>query len=89
MRLTHPQKRRGIPAAYYRPTSLNSSSSDMFLRPFYLVPAVIGAVAAVPTAKRASPSIQLDGGTFVGTSDGTVDKFLGIPFAKPPCVVFA
>ena len=59
----------------------------MFLRPFYLVPAVIGAVVAVPTAKRAAPSIQLDGGTFVGTSDGIVDRFLGIPFAKPPYVV--
>ena len=41
--------------------------------------AAIGGVAAAPT-------IQLDRGTFVGSSTGTVDKFLGIPFALPPYV---
>ncbi|KAI1788851.1 carotenoid ester lipase precursor [Ganoderma leucocontextum] len=56
----------------------------MFLRRFYFVPVVIGAAVAVPTAKRAVPSITLDDGTFIGISDGTVDRFLGIPFAKPP-----
>ena len=39
--------------------------------------AAIGGVAAAPT-------IQLDCGAFVGNSTGTVDKFLGIPFALPP-----
>ncbi|ETW82212.1 Esterase/Lipase [Heterobasidion irregulare TC 32-1] len=39
--------------------------------------AAIGGVAAVPT-------IQLDRGVFIGNSTGTVDKFLGIPFALPP-----
>lgn len=39
----------------------------------------IGGVAAVPT-------IQLDRGVFIGNSTGTVDKFLGIPFALPPYV---
>ncbi len=43
---------------------------------------------AVPTdpRKRAPPTIQLDQGTFVGTSDGTTNKFLGIPFGKAPYV---
>ena len=59
----------------------------MFIRPSCLLPAFIGAALAVPMAKRASPSVQLDDGTFVGTSDGVVDRFLGIPFAKPPYVL--
>ena len=32
------------------------------------------------------PEIHVDAATFVGTSYGSVDGFLGIPFAKPPCV---
>ena len=32
------------------------------------------------------PEIQVDAATFVGTSYGRVDGFLGIPFAKPPWV---
>lgn len=42
------------------------------------------AVSAVHQDTTASPMIQLDGGTFVGTSDGTTSKFYGIPFAKAP-----
>ena len=30
------------------------------------------------------PEIQVDAATFVGMSYGSVDGFLGIPFAKPP-----
>ncbi|EJF60948.1 carotenoid ester lipase precursor [Dichomitus squalens LYAD-421 SS1] len=56
----------------------------MFVRRSCLLAALVGAALAVPMTKRASPSIQLDEGTFVGTSDGVVDKYLGIPFAKPP-----
>lgn len=41
-------------------------------------------VEAIPTSKRANPTIQLDEGTFTGTTTGTIDKFLGIPFAQPP-----
>lgn len=43
---------------------------------------------ATPPAKRAdlSPTVQLDNATFIGTSDGTVDKFLGMPYVKPPYV---
>ena len=32
------------------------------------------------------PEIQVDAATFVGASYGSVDGFLGIPFAKPPWV---
>nr|VWO95946.1 Carboxylic ester hydrolase (EC [Ganoderma boninense] len=70
----------------------------MFSRPLCLVAFVIGTAFAVPLQEplglsrpeswgptsRPAPSIQLDHGTFMGTSDGTVYKFLGIPFAKPP-----
>ncbi|KAF4617351.1 hypothetical protein D9613_005823 [Agrocybe pediades] len=37
--------------------------------------------AAVPAV---GPTVKLDSGTFVGTSSGLTQKFLGIPFAKPP-----
>nr|VWO97518.1 Carboxylic ester hydrolase (EC [Ganoderma boninense] len=56
----------------------------MFLRSLFLVPFVVGAAFAVPTTQNAAPSITLDHGTFMGISNGTVDQFLGIPFAKPP-----
>ncbi|KAM5540838.1 hypothetical protein V8D89_005482 [Ganoderma adspersum] len=41
---------------------------------------------STPPAKRLDlfPNVQLDNGTFVGISDGTVDKYLGIPYVKPP-----
>lgn len=32
------------------------------------------------------PQVQLDQGTFNGVHNGTVDKFLGIHYAKPPLV---
>ena len=34
------------------------------------------------------PTIVLDNGTFVGSSEGDVSVFRGIPYAKPPCVRF-
>ena len=48
-----------------------------------------GAALGLPleVEKRASPSIQLDQGTFVGSSDGTTNRFLGIPFGKAPYVI--
>ncbi len=39
----------------------------------------------VPTPSNVS-TVILDHATFVGVSDGVANKFLGIPFAKPPCV---
>ncbi|EIW58852.1 carotenoid ester lipase [Trametes versicolor FP-101664 SS1] len=40
--------------------------------------------AAVAGAAIKSATVKLDGATVVGTSDGTVTQFLGIPFAQPP-----
>jgi hypothetical protein len=38
--------------------------------------------------ERAAPTIKLDAGTFTGTaSSSNTQSFLGIPFAKPPCVL--
>ena len=46
-------------------------------------------VAALPQfisaiGTRDSPQIRLDQGTFAGVRNGTVDRFLGIQYAKPP-----
>ena len=53
------------------------------------VSVVTGAALASPVVRgpASSPTVRLDNGTFVGTSDGTVNSFLGIPFAKPPYVL--
>ncbi|KAF8158420.1 carotenoid ester lipase precursor [Crassisporium funariophilum] len=48
-----------------------------------LVGLVLSAVYA-SAAPTAVPTIKLDGGTFTGKASGTTQKFLGIPFAKPP-----
>ncbi|KAI0793055.1 carotenoid ester lipase precursor [Irpex lacteus] len=50
---------------------------------FALYAALWSAVLAAP-ARRAAPTVTLDNGTFVGAASGKVNKFLGIPFAKPP-----
>ncbi|OJT15041.1 Lipase 1 [Trametes pubescens] len=39
---------------------------------------------AVAGATTNLATVKLDGATAVGTSDGTVTQFLGIPFAEPP-----
>jgi acetylcholinesterase len=39
---------------------------------------------ANPIVSRAAPSVSIKNGTIVGSSDGTVDSFKGIPFAEPP-----
>ncbi|KAI0718159.1 carotenoid ester lipase precursor [Cerioporus squamosus] len=56
----------------------------MLVRQLLLLLSVVGTAFAVPTEKRASPTVQLDQGTFVGTSNGVANKFLGIPFGKAP-----
>ena len=51
----------------------------------HIIPTLLsGYVALVAAISKAGPSVTLDNGTFVGTLDGTANKFLGIPFAKPP-----
>ncbi|EMD39501.1 hypothetical protein CERSUDRAFT_111813 [Gelatoporia subvermispora B] len=41
-------------------------------------------ILAAPSSRSLVPTVTLDQGTFVGVTDGTTDKFLGIPFAQPP-----
>ncbi|KAI9442991.1 carotenoid ester lipase precursor [Lactarius indigo] len=41
-------------------------------------------ILATPTIHPTSPIVTLDKGTFLGTMTGGVNKFLSIPFAKPP-----
>ncbi|KAI0754517.1 carotenoid ester lipase precursor [Daedaleopsis nitida] len=55
----------------------------MLTRLLCLLP-LVGVAFAVPTDKRAPPTVQLDAGTFIGSSDGTVNRFLGVPFGKAP-----
>ncbi|TCD60884.1 hypothetical protein EIP91_009375 [Steccherinum ochraceum] len=38
----------------------------------------------MPDAGSNSPTVVLDDGTFTGVTDGTSNRFLGIPFAVPP-----
>ena len=49
--------------------------------------AATATVLAVPTTTATPPIVTLDEGTFIGTSNGGVNTFLGIPFAQPPSVV--
>ena len=58
----------------------------MFARSLSLLLFLVSAAFAVPTdqANRDSPTVQLDQGIFVGSSKGTTNNFLGIPYAKAP-----
>lgn len=50
----------------------------------------IGVLLAVSTSATlgiplaGSPTVKLDNAIFTGLSEGSVSKFLGIPFAQPP-----
>ena len=63
-------------------------STTVFLPCLALLGVSAAGTPSTPPAKRLDlfPSVQLDNGTFVGISDGTVDKYLGIPYVKPPYV---
>lgn len=51
----------------------------------WLVLATLGSsILAAPSSRSLLPTVTLDQGTFVGVTDGTVDQYLGIPFAQPP-----
>ncbi|OSC98005.1 carotenoid ester lipase precursor [Trametes coccinea BRFM310] len=56
----------------------------MLVHTLCLLSVLVSSVRAAPLAPRAAPTVQLDQGTFIGTSDGKTNKFLGIPFAKAP-----
>ncbi|KAH9060193.1 carotenoid ester lipase precursor [Lactarius vividus] len=49
-----------------------------------IICATTATVLPPPTIHATCPVVTLDGGTFIGTTTGDVNKFLGIPFAKPP-----
>lgn len=51
---------------------------------FWSLPLYCGTALAIPSPRVSSPVVILDEGTFTGVTDGTTDKFLGIPFALPP-----
>jgi len=55
---------------------------------FKMIPAAIISfvlhVAYVLAAPLAGPTVSLGNATFVGTTFGTTQKYLGIPFAQPP-----
>ncbi|KAF9224035.1 alpha/beta-hydrolase [Gyrodon lividus] len=40
--------------------------------------------AGPASSKAASPTVTLDNATFTGVASGTVNRFLGIPYAQPP-----
>jgi len=41
-------------------------------------------VAAIPLDKRTAPTVTLDNATVTGVTSGSVNEWLGIPFALPP-----
>ena len=49
-----------------------------------LLGAYCGFVAASPLDRRAAPTVTLDTATVTGIASGSVNKWLGIPFALPP-----
>ncbi|KAI0084373.1 carotenoid ester lipase precursor [Irpex rosettiformis] len=56
----------------------------MFIR---ISPTWIAAAATLcytPVFAANNPQVQLDQGVFTGINNGTTNRFLGIPFAKPP-----
>jgi len=67
---------------------LVGASSCLVNLQFRMIPAaIINFVlhaAYVLAAPLAGPSVSLGNATFVGTTSGTTEKYLGIPFAQPP-----
>ena len=44
-------------------------------------------LATSPPVPPTTPIVTLDQGKFIGTTVGSVNKYLGIPYAQPPSVV--
>ncbi|KAF8834585.1 alpha/beta-hydrolase, partial [Paxillus ammoniavirescens] len=44
----------------------------------------LASASASPLWERSSPTVTLDSATVTGISSGSVNEFLGIPFAQPP-----
>ncbi len=45
-----------------------------------------GSAFAAPTTVQSLPTVTLDDATVIGQPNGTVVRYLGLPFAQPPCV---
>ncbi|KAI0075529.1 carotenoid ester lipase precursor [Panus rudis PR-1116 ss-1] len=58
------------------------SSSALF--PSLVLLLAVALMFRSSTNRISSPTVTLDNGTFAGITDGVVDHFLGIAFAKPP-----
>lgn len=63
--------------------------SSRIMRPFLtsfeaLVPLAVTFGSLLGSTAALNPTIVLDNGTFTGVDAGVANKFLGIPFAKPP-----
>ncbi|CAA7261544.1 unnamed protein product [Cyclocybe aegerita] len=50
----------------------------------FLIALAFQAAFFTTAAPAGAPIISLDGGTFTGVAVGSTERFLGIPFAKPP-----
>ncbi|KAH8983924.1 Alpha/Beta hydrolase protein [Lactarius akahatsu] len=50
----------------------------------FIICAAIAIILAPTTKHTTRPIVTIDKGKFLGTTAGGVNKFLGIPFAKPP-----
>lgn len=48
------------------------------------LPALLLSATLLGGVAAASPSVKLGQATVVGTGDGVVSQFLGIPYAQPP-----
>ncbi len=42
--------------------------------------------SAVLNGTPAGPSVTVDNATVLGTTNGSVTSYIGIPYAQPPCV---
>ncbi len=51
---------------------------------FQLSATIIFSALRVAAAPAATPAVSLDSATVTGKSSGSIQQFLGIPFAKPP-----
>ncbi|OCH89917.1 alpha/beta-hydrolase [Obba rivulosa] len=56
----------------------------MIILRFVLLAAQTATVFAAAARRAAVPSITLDEGTFIRSTDGVSDTYLGIPFVQPP-----
>jgi acetylcholinesterase len=49
-----------------------------------LLAAILAGASASRYGERSSPIVTLDSATVTGISSGSVNQFIGIPFAQPP-----